>query len=69
MPSDNDSFFFNIRKSVVTRVLYINPDDEKEFADAIITLSKNNQLRNELIIKGKRQVERYSWRKSAAIFL
>ncbi len=50
-------------------VLYINPDNEKEFADAIVALSDNGSLREELIVKGKRQVERYSWNKSAAIFL
>lgn len=49
--------------------LYIHPEDDKEFGDAIIALERNGQLRSQLILKGKEQAGRFSWSRSAAIFL
>jgi glycosyltransferase involved in cell wall biosynthesis len=49
--------------------LYINPDDGKSFAEAITALERNESLRKELVEKGKRQAQRFSWRKSAGMFL
>jgi glycosyltransferase involved in cell wall biosynthesis len=49
--------------------LYIDPDNKKEFADAILALATKENLRKELILKGKKQVQKYSWNKSALIFL
>ena len=49
--------------------LYVHPEDDKEFGDAIVALEHNGQLRSRLIVKGKEQAGRFSWSKSAAIFL
>lgn len=48
---------------------YIEPDDEKDFAEGLIALEKNEKLRSELKIKGKKQAAKFSWRASARIFL
>jgi glycosyltransferase involved in cell wall biosynthesis len=50
-------------------VLCVDPDNEKEFADTIVVLDKNDAVRKEMIIKGKKRVGRYSWAISASIFL
>jgi len=50
-------------------VLYVHPDRKKEFADAVLALDQNGALRKELIMKGKKQADRFSWSKSAALFL
>jgi len=50
-------------------VLYVDPDERKTFGDAILALDRNEHLRKELVEKGKIQVQRYSWNKSAGIFL
>ena len=49
--------------------LYVHPEDGKEFGDAIIALERNGQLRSQLIASGKVQADRFSWSRSAAIFL
>jgi glycosyltransferase involved in cell wall biosynthesis len=49
--------------------LYVHPDDEKEFGDAIVALNSNGLLRARLIEKGKEQADRYSWNRSAATYL
>jgi glycosyltransferase involved in cell wall biosynthesis len=49
--------------------LYIHPDDDKAFGEAIIALDASGPLRARLIAKGKEQADRYSWSKSASIFL
>lgn len=49
--------------------LFVRPDRGKEFADAVLALDRNGALRKELIVKGKKQVEKFSWKKSAALFL
>ena len=50
-------------------VLYIHPENEREFGDAIIALEQNGKLRSELIMKGKEQAGRFSWSRSATTFL
>lgn len=41
--------------------LYCDPSDPKTIANKIETLIRNNNLRNELIDKGRMQSEKYSW--------
>ena len=50
-------------------VLYIHPENDKEFGDAIVALEQNGQLRSQLIVKGKEQAGRFTWSRSASIFL
>jgi glycosyltransferase involved in cell wall biosynthesis len=47
--------------------LYVT--DEKQFVDAVIALDTRGPLRKEQIIKGTEQAGRFSWGKTAAIFL
>ena len=49
--------------------IYIHPDDDKGFGEAIIALDTNGRLRARLIAKGKEQADRYSWSRSASTFL
>lgn len=49
--------------------LYADPDNEKEFGDAILAVSGSESLRKELILKGKKQAGKYSWNRSASVFL
>ncbi len=44
---------------------YIDPYNEKDITDAIIKLSKNKKLKEELIKKGYKNIKRFSWNKSA----
>lgn len=46
-------------------VLYFDPDSKYELIKAIIKLNNNVDERNLLINKGKSNVERYSWERSA----
>jgi glycosyltransferase involved in cell wall biosynthesis len=48
---------------------YINVDDEIDFSNALIELENNQQLRNELINKGKAQASQFSWTSTAKLFL
>ena len=45
--------------------LYINPKDASDIALKINILIKNEQLRKELIKKGKKQAAKFSWEKTA----
>jgi glycosyltransferase involved in cell wall biosynthesis len=47
---------------------YIDPDNEYEFAKAIIELENNADLRNRLSELGLNQSKRYSWYSSAKLF-
>jgi len=49
--------------------LYVHPEDDKEFGEAIVALEHNGSLRSQLIMKGKEQAGSFSWSRSAAIFL
>lgn len=45
--------------------LYIKPDDHKDIADKMMLIYKDEKLRQQLIEKGKEQVKKYSWDKTA----
>jgi glycosyltransferase involved in cell wall biosynthesis len=46
--------------------LYINPDDFNDIAEKMMLLFKDEDLRNQLIIKGRQQAGLFSWDKTAA---
>ncbi len=48
--------------------LLVNPDKDEEIANALLELSKNENLRQDLIEKGKTQREKFSWDKTAEKF-
>jgi glycosyltransferase involved in cell wall biosynthesis len=45
--------------------LYFNPRSSEELADKIFLISTNSQLRQDLIQKGKLQLKKFSWAKTA----
>ncbi|MDP4263630.1 MAG: glycosyltransferase family 1 protein [Bacteroidota bacterium] len=45
--------------------LYINPEDHADMAEKMLLLYKDENLRNELIQKGKKIISRYNWDQSA----
>ncbi|CAN5194046.1 glycosyltransferase family 1 protein [soil metagenome] len=45
--------------------LYVNPTDTKDIAKKIAMLVTDKDLRKELIQKGRKQVEKFSWEKTA----
>ena len=45
--------------------LYVDPEDANDIADKILKLITNEKLRLELIEKGKKQVMKFSWEKTA----
>lgn len=45
--------------------LYINPEDVSDISDKIIKLINDDKLRQVLIEKGRKQVEKFSWEKTA----
>ena len=48
------------------KIGFVVNSNEEEIAGAIIRLLKDNQLRNQMGIKGRQMVEeRYSWQKAA----
>lgn len=44
-------------------VLYFDPHDHKDLENKMVEIVKNNDLRNQLIRSGYRQIEKYSWTK------
>lgn len=46
-------------------VLYFNPKDPKDIAKQLDSLTASSELKKSLMEKGKKNVERYSWQKSA----
>jgi alpha-1,3-rhamnosyl/mannosyltransferase len=48
---------------------YIDPDNESEFADGLIALDSDDQLRERLKAKGFLQASKFSWERSAKAFL
>ncbi len=48
--------------------LYINPDDQKDIADKMMLIYKDEKLRLELIKKGREQVREYAWENTAGSF-
>ena len=47
--------------------LYANYDDHKDIADKIMLIFKDETLRTELILKGKTQLNKYSWDKTSLL--
>lgn len=45
--------------------LYVDPEDIDDIAEKITQLVKNEKLRKELVEKGKAQVKKFSWEKTA----
>jgi glycosyltransferase involved in cell wall biosynthesis len=45
--------------------LLINPNDSMELADAMLNIVRDRVLRDNLIVKGKEQASKFSWRKTA----
>ena len=45
--------------------LYFNPDQTDKIVDLVYRIRKEEKLRSEMIKKGKRQVQKYSWSKMA----
>lgn len=48
---------------------YIDVDDSKSFENALISLENDENLRNELKMKGIKQASKFSWDSSAKVFL
>ena len=46
--------------------LYVDPTDVEAIAQAMLRLSQDEPLRQELIASGHRNVQRFSWAKAAA---
>ncbi len=49
--------------------LYASPDDPKAWHDQIFRLSRDPALAQDLVAKGRAQVNKFSWRKSAELYL
>lgn len=45
--------------------LYVNPEDTDDISNKMVTLLTDEKLRTELIEKGRKQVEKFSWAKTA----
>jgi len=54
---------------VENAALKIDPKDHKSFANAILSILRNETLRKELIKKGFKQSKKFSWKLSARKFL
>ena len=48
---------------------YINRDNEEDFQSALIAIEQNPSLRKELIAKGKKQAEKFSWENTVKQFI
>lgn len=54
-----------IKETVNKACLEIDPDKKETITKALITISKNSRIRNNLIKKGQERVKTFSWKKSA----
>jgi glycosyltransferase involved in cell wall biosynthesis len=48
---------------------YIEPDDESNFAQGLLALEGDSELRRALRVKGREQAAKFSWEKAAATYL
>lgn len=48
--------------------LYFNPKDHADIADKMMLIYKDESLRKQLIEKGKQNIEKYNWERSADLF-
>lgn len=44
---------------------FINPLDESSLKKAILNITSNEEMRDKLVMKGKAQIQKYSWEKTA----
>jgi glycosyltransferase involved in cell wall biosynthesis len=54
-----------MREILNEAALYVDRDDHKDIADKMMLIYKDENLRRQLIEKGREQVKEYSWDKSA----
>jgi len=50
-------------------VLYVDPDDPRDFANTIVSFHGNERLRKDLISRGTERAIRFSWDRTAGVFL
>jgi len=50
-------------------VLYVNPEEEQNFAAGLLAIEKNAALRAELSCRGLQQAQQFTWEKAACKFL
>jgi len=48
--------------------LFVNPKEHKDVAEKMMMIFKDEKLRKDLIDKGREQVKKYSWQKTAELF-
>ncbi len=46
-------------------VLYVEPEDIQAISNAMRLLISDQRIRNELVLKGKKHIEKFSWRRAA----
>lgn len=61
--------FTSISEVCGSSVIYVDPDNARDINDAVIRVSTDNMLRRKLITEGRKHVAKYSWERSAEIFL
>lgn len=49
--------------------IYVNPENIDELENAILSILNNSEMRNNLILSGRQQAEKFSWNKAACKFL
>jgi glycosyltransferase involved in cell wall biosynthesis len=50
-------------------VIYVDPDDGNGWREAIIALSKNDDIRASMIAGGRKRASLFSWRRSAGLYI
>jgi len=63
--SDIDS----LREVCAEASLYVNPQSSKSISEGIMLLKNDEVLRNSFIVKGKRNITRFSWQLSARLMV
>lgn len=47
-------------------VIYFNPESKEEIISSLLLINSDDNIRNVLIERGKRNISRFSWDKSAS---
>jgi glycosyltransferase involved in cell wall biosynthesis len=63
------SYISSLPEVVGNAGILINPEDEMQIADNILMLLNDDNKREELIIKGKKRAEKFSWEKTVELTL